>query len=378
MRRPRLKGQKCMSAKTTISEVTVRCFEIPTDRPESDGTLKWTHTGVITVQLKAGDTTGFGLTYAGFSTARLIQDKFVSLLHGQDPMAIPELHAKIGQSIRNIGRDGVAATAISAVDVALWDLKGKLLGSSLANLLGAARDRMPIYGSGGFTSYSTEELQEQLGGWAAAGIRWVKMKVGREPDRDPERVRAARSAIGAGTGLFVDANGAYDVRQAVTLGERFNDDARIVWFEEPVSSDDLAGMRFVRDHLPAPVQVAAGEYGYDLDYFRHFLEADAVDVLQADITRCGGVSGFMAIASLAEAFHKPLSSHCAPALHVAVGCTAPTFRHAEYFHDHVRIERMLFENVPEPVGGSLAPAWDEPGLGLHPQLKAIESHEKSF
>jgi L-alanine-DL-glutamate epimerase-like enolase superfamily enzyme len=362
----------------TISEITVRSFEIPTDRPESDGTLKWTHTGVITVQLKAGEATGFGLTYAGFSTARLIQDKFVSLLHGQDPMAIPQLHAKLEQSIRNIGRDGVAATAVSAVDLALWDLKGKLLGVSLANLLGTARDRMPIYGSGGFTSYSIEELQGQLGGWAAAGIRWVKMKVGRDPDRDPERVRAARGAIGVQTGLFVDANGAYDVRQAVTLGEKFNDDARIVWFEEPVSSDDLAGMRFVRDHLPAPVQVAAGEYGYDLDYFRHFLEADAVDVLQADITRCGGVSGFMAIASVAEAFHKPLSSHCAPALHVAVGCAAPTFRHGEYFHDHVRIERMLFANAPEPVDGSLVPAWDEPGLGLHPQLKAIESHEKRF
>ncbi|MBV9998271.1 MAG: mandelate racemase [Verrucomicrobia bacterium] len=365
-------------SKVTISEVTLRWFEIPTDRPESDGTLEWTHTGVVTVQVKAGETTGFGLTYAGFSTARLIQEKFVSLLQGQDPMAIPELHAKLGQSIRNIGRDGVAATAISAVDLALWDLKGKLLGISLAALLGAARDQVPIYGSGGFTSYSTGELQEQLGGWAAAGIQWVKMKVGREPDRDPERVRAARSAIGAGTGLFVDANGAYDVRQAVTLGEKFNDDARIVWFEEPVSSDDLAGMRFVRDHLPAPVQVAAGEYGYDLDYFRRFLEVDAVDVLQADITRCGGVSGFMAIAGLAEAFHKPLSSHCAPALHVAVGCAAPTFRHVEYFHDHVRIERMLFANAPEPVGGSLVPAWDEPGLGLHPQLKAIELHEKSF
>lgn len=367
-----------MGGKPTISEVILRSFEIPTDRPESDGTLEWTNTGVITVQLKAGDATGFGVTYAGLSTARLIQEKFVPLLHGQDPLAIPQLHAKLGQSIRNIGRDGVAATAVSVVDLALWDLKGKLLGVSLANLLGAARDRMPLYGSGGFTSYSIAELQEQLGGWAADGIQWVKMKVGREPDRDPERVRAARGAIGPETGLFVDANGAYDVRQAVALGERFDHDAGIVWFEEPVSSDDLTGMRFVRDHLPSPVQVAAGEYGYDLDYFRYFLEADAVDVLQADITRCGGVTGFMAIASLADAFHKPLSSHCAPALHVAVGCAAPTFRHAEYFHDHVRIERMLFMNAPEPVDGCLVPAWDQPGLGLHPNLEAIESHEKRF
>ena len=365
------------NGETTISDVTIRAFRIPTDRPESDGTLEWQHTGVVTAELKAGGLNGFGLTYAGSATARLIQANFVSILTGQDPFAIPQLQARMVQSIRNVGRDGVAATAVSAIDLALWDLKAKLLGVSLARLIGAARERVPIYGSGGFTSYSIPELEEQLGGWARERIRWVKMKVGRQPDLDPERVRAVRDAVGAETGLFVDANGAYDVRQAIALAETFAGYG-VVWFEEPVSSDDAAGLRFVRDHLPGAIQLAAGEYGYDLDYFRHFLQTDAVDVLQADITRCGGVTGFMAIAGLAEAFHKPLSSHCAPALHVAVGCAAPTFRHAEYFHDHVRIERMLFADAPQPVEGNLVPEWDRPGLGLEPRFEAIERFEQHF
>ena len=366
-----------MKDKQRISEVTVRAYQIPTDRPESDGTLEWTHTGVIVVELKAGDLVGFGLTYAGLSTARLIQDQFAPLLLGRTPMAVRQVHSKLVQSIRNIGRDGVAATAVSAVDLALWDLKAKLVGVSLANLLGSVRERVPLYGSGGFTSYSVVELQAQLERWAQEGLRWVKMKVGRQPDRDPERVRAARSAVTSKTGLFVDANGAYHARQAVTLAEQF-EESDVMWFEEPVSSDDVTGLRFVREHLPRTIQVAAGEYGYNLDSFRCFLEADAVDVLQADITRCGGVTSFMAIANLAEAFHKPLSSHCAPALHVAVGCAASTFCHAEYFHDHVRIEDMLFHDAPRPIDGSLTPDWDQLGLGLLPDLRAVKEYEKRF
>jgi len=363
--------------KQIISEVNVHAYQIPTDRPESDGTLEWNHTGVIVVELKAGDLVGFGLTYAGPSTARLIQDQFAPLLLGGAPVALRQLRTKLVQSVRNSGREGVAATAVSAVDLALWDLKAKLIGVSLANLLGPTRERVPLYGSGGFTSYSVAELQAQLERWAQQGLRWVKMKVGRQPDRDPERVRAARSAVTSETGLFVDANGAYDARQALRLAERF-EESGVLWFEEPVSSDDVTGLRFVREHLPRAIQVAAGEYGYNLDSFRRFLEADAVDVLQADITRCGGVTGFMAIASVAEAFHKPLSSHCAPALHVAVGCAASTFCHAEYFYDHVRIEDMLFQNAPKPIDGTLTPDWDQLGLGLLPDLQAVEEYEKSF
>src|SRR5581483_12032583 len=110
---------------------------------------------------------------------------------------------------RNLGRDGITSMAVSAVDVALWDLKGKLLGVPVCRLLAAARERVPVYGSGGFTSYSDAQLGAQLSGWVHDGIPRVKMKVGRDPADDPRRVAVARNAIGDATELFVDANGAY-------------------------------------------------------------------------------------------------------------------------------------------------------------------------
>jgi L-alanine-DL-glutamate epimerase-like enolase superfamily enzyme len=254
--------------------------------------------------------------------------------------------------------------AISAVDVALWDLKAKLLGRPLFKLLGAARDAAPVYGSGGFTSYSDRQLHDQLGGWAKQGIPRVKMKVGTHPEDDVRRVKVAREAIGPGAELFVDANGAYSRKQALAFAGRFAD-LGVTWFEEPVPSDDLDGLRSVRDDGPAGMDVAAGEYGYQPLYFRRMLEAGAVDVLQADATRCGGVTGFVKAATVCEAFGLPLSAHCAPAVHLHPCCTITVaFRHLEYFHDHARIERMLFDGAREPVNGILRPDPDRPGLGI--------------
>ncbi|HZX33514.1 MAG TPA: enolase C-terminal domain-like protein, partial [Rhodocyclaceae bacterium] len=293
----------------------------------------------------------------------LIRDRFVPLLSGRDALATNARWADMAVAIRNLGRPGICSMAMSVVDAALWDLKAKCLEVSLATLLGKARPVIPIYGSGGFTSYSTEELQEQLGGWAQQGFGRVKMKIGRHPDQDVERVTAAAQAIGRNTQLFVDANGAYNRKQALYFSERFAD-LRVAWFEEPVSSDDLAGLRLLRDRGPAGMAISAGEYGYDLPYFRRMLEAQAVDILQADATRCGGITGFLGVAALCEAFNLPLSSHCAPALHVPLCCAARPTVHLEYFHDHARIEGMLFDGAPQPANGTLAPADDRPGLGL--------------
>jgi L-alanine-DL-glutamate epimerase-like enolase superfamily enzyme len=268
------------------------------------------------------------------------------------------------RAVRNLGREGLAATAISAIDAALWDLKAKLLGVPLARLLGRCREAIPIYGSGGFTSYSDEELIEQLSGWVEREeCRWVKMKVGMEPDGDPRRVCAARGAIGEQAELFVDANGAYTQQQAVGLAHRFAAD-RVAWFEEPVSSDDLSGLREIRSQVPAGMEVAAGEYAYTIDYVRHMLEARAVDVQQADVTRCGGITAFLQIAALCEAHHIDLSGHCAPSLHLPVACAVPRVRHLEWFHDHVRIEHLLFDGAPRARAGAIAPDLSVPGLGL--------------
>jgi L-alanine-DL-glutamate epimerase-like enolase superfamily enzyme len=346
-----------------IDVVRTATFVIPTDAPESDGTLEWNRTTLVVVEIDAGGATGLGYTYADRATAAVVRDVLAEAVAGVDIFAIATAASRMLERIRNLGRPGIAAMAISAVDVALWDLKARLLDLPLAVLLGMARPATPIYGSGGFTSYSIGQLQRQLGGWAEQGLPFVKMKVGRHPGDDPHRVRAAREAIGGATQLFVDANGAYGRKQALALARLFAElDVR--WFEEPVSSDDLPGLRLVRDRAPDGMDVAAGEYGYDPFYFRRMLDAGAVDVLQADATRCGGVSGFVAAHALADAHGLPLSAHCAPALHLHLGCALGRVRHLEYFHDHQRIEGMLFDGAVSPRNGALAPDLTRPGLGL--------------
>ena len=344
-----------------IEGITARVFRIPTDAPEADGTIAWEHTTMVLVEVSAGGQRGMGYTYSAPAAASIIEGVLAEKIRRQNAFDIPALWLAMVGAVRNVGWRGVCATAISAVDTALWDLKAKLLGLPLYALLGAERDKVPIYGSGGFTSYSIDRLQSQLAGWVEKeGCRWVKMKIGSQPDDDLQRVQAAQRAIGEAT-LFVDANGAYGRKQALSFAERF---AGVGWFEEPVSSDDLDGLRFIRERAPAAMEIAAGEYGYDPFYFRRMVEAGAVDVLQADATRCGGITGFLKAAAIADAFSIPLSAHTAPALHLHVCCAAPRLRHLEWFHDHVRIEHGVFDGAPVPRNGVIAPDAARPGLGL--------------
>lgn len=346
-----------------VENLTVSVFSVPTETPESDGTLEWNATTMVLVEVTAGKEAGLGYSYADASTALLVGSLLADVVRGRNAFDVSGVHAAMVQAIRNLGRPGIASMAISAVDTALWDLKAKLMGASMLDLLGAARDRVPIYGSGGFTSYSIERLQEQLGGWAASGLRMVKMKIGRKPGDDVGRVRAAREAVGPDVQLFVDANGAYSRVQALSMAERLAEfDVR--WFEEPVPSDDLEGLRLLRDRAPAGMNIAAGEYGYDVLYFRRMLAAGAVDVLQADATRCGGLTGFLAAAAVCDAFEHPFSFHCAPTLHAAAACAVPRFWVGEFFFDHVRIEKMFFDGFLEPEHGALEPDRSRPGFGL--------------
>jgi L-alanine-DL-glutamate epimerase-like enolase superfamily enzyme len=341
----------------------VSVYTVPTDAPESDGTLTWDSTTLVLVQIDAGDQSGIGYSYADRATAVLIGDTLAAVIEGRDAMDIAGAWAAMVASIRNLGRPGIASMAIAAVDIALWDLKAKLLDLPLCRLLGTVRQTVPVYGSGGFTSYTDAQLREQFAGWVRAGIGMVKMKVGREPQRDLARARVARAAIGEDTELFVDANGAYSRKQALALAASFAE-CGVRWFEEPRPSDDLQGLRLLRDRAPPGMDIAAGEYGYDSGYFRRMLQAQAVDVLQADATRCAGITGFMRAAALCEAFAIPLSAHCAPSIHAHPACAAQPVRHIEYFHDHVRIEQMLFDGALAPIGGALRPDLSRHGLGL--------------
>ncbi|WP_246795036.1 enolase C-terminal domain-like protein [Burkholderia perseverans] len=359
-----------LSKQPEIGDVRARVCRVPTERPEADGTLEWNETTIVIVELDAGPVTGLGYTYADAGAAALIAATLAPLLRGRHACDIPAAVAALWRAVRNIGRAGIAASAISALDIALWDAKAKLAGLPLASLVGRARERVERYGSGGFTSYDLPTLAAQLEGWRRDGMAACKIKIGARDASDPSRLRVAREALGPDGVLFVDANGAYTPRGATGFADAaaaFD----IAWFEEPVSSDDLDGLRFVREHASAYCEIAAGEYCYVPDDFRRLLAHGAVDVLQADATRCGGVSGFLAAGALADAHHVDLSAHCAPALHRQLACMVPRMRHIEWFHDHVRIERLLFDGAPEPGGASVASDNGEPGLGL--LLKAADA-----
>ncbi|HVN94026.1 MAG TPA: enolase C-terminal domain-like protein [Terracidiphilus sp.] len=346
-----------------IKRVDVSAYTIPTDAPEGDGTFKWNSTTLVLAEVHAGGEIGIGYTYGNKATAVVAEELGEKCLKDRAALDLPAIHESMVEQVRNDGSRGIASMAISALDIALWDLKAKILRCSVSDLLGQAKPSVAAYGSGGFTTYSNQQLTGQLSGWVSEGIPRVKMKIGAEPEKDLDRVRVARGAIGAETELFVDANGAYSAREALKSAERFVDYG-VTWFEEPVSSDHLADLRRIRDRAPGGMDIAAGEYGYDSFYFRRMLKAEAVDVLQLDATRCKGFTGFLEGAAIAASFGCPISAHCAPSLHMHVGCAIAGFRHVEYFHDHARIERMLFDGFIAPVDGQLIPDRSRPGLGL--------------
>jgi L-alanine-DL-glutamate epimerase-like enolase superfamily enzyme len=356
-----------------IERLDVSAFTIPTSTPEADGTLAWNNTTIVVVQAEAGGTCGLGYTYADIATAQLIDSILKNVVLCKSATDVAAAWIAMVGAIRNLGRSGICSMAIAAVDNCLWDLKARLLRTSLVKLLGATRIQVPVYGSGGFTSYSVSELQSQLRGWTVEGISAVKMKVGTCPADDVARVGAVRKAIGPGVRLFVDANGAYGRKQALEKAQQFRD-LDVVWFEEPVSSDDLEGLHLIRDRAPAGMEIAAGEYGYDAVYFRRMLECGAVDVLQADATRASGVTGFLQADALCQASNLPLSAHTAPSLHGHLCCAAISARDVEYFHDHVRIEQMFFDGALQAQHGMLRPDFTRPGLGLEMKYPDIEKY----
>ncbi len=353
-----------------VESVSVRAYTVPTDTPESDGTLQWDRTTIVIVQTAAMGRTGLGYTYATPAAGRLIRDVLASVVSNLNPFDIPACWHAMTETVRNNGDTGLCRMAIAAVDVSLWDLKAKLLELPLVRLLGGVRQEIPAYGSGGFTSYSVEQLQEQLGTWASEGFSMVKMKIGRQIADDPHRILAARQAIGGDVALFVDANGGYSLKQALALAAHFPEWG-VFWYEEPVPHSDLEGLHLLRSRIPGGTEVSIGEYGFDADYFRRVIAAKAVDVLQADATRCG-ITGFLQAGTLCEAGHLPLSSHCAPSLHLHVCCALPPVRHMEYFHDHVRIEHLFFDGAATADRGVLRPDLTRPGLGL--EFKQQDAH----
>lgn len=368
-----------MSVDARIDEVSARVYEIPTDAPEADGTLSWSSTTLVLAEVAAGGRRGIGYTYADGACAPLINGPLAGTITGHGALDVPGRWQAMVRAMRNNGRPGLVSCAISAVDTALWDLKGKLLGLPVCRLLGMAHDAVPIYGSGGFTTYDEGTTRAQLERWVDEwNIPRVKIKIGEswgsDERRDLDRIALSRKVIGPDVELYVDANGGYRRKQAIRVAHAMADHD-VTWFEEPVSSDDLAGLREVRDQVTP--DVAAGEYGYDLAYFNRMLAAGAVDCLQIDVTRCGGITDWLRAAAVAAAHNVDVSGHCAPNLHAHVASAIPNLRHLEYFHDHHRIEHMLFDGALAPAGGALRPDQCRPGLGLEFKHADAEAYRKA-
>ena len=355
-----------------IEALDVRACTLATEHgPESDGTAVWNATTMVIAEPRAAGVTGIGYSYVAAAAAGVIRDLLAPVVIGTSAFAIPAAMAAMRATARNHGLTGLVACAISAVDIALWDLKAKLAGVALADLLGPARTRVPVYASGGFTSESLDTLAEEVAGYAADGHRRVKIKVGREPAQDIHRVRVVRDAVGLGVELMVDANGAYSRKQALGLAERFAE-LGVVYFEEPVSADDLDGLRLIRDRAPAGMAIAAGEYGYDASYFRRML--DSVDILQADATRACGVTGVLHANAMCVARSMPLSSHCAPSIHAHVDAAVTRLAHLEYFRDHARMEAELFDGVLPVERGEIAYDPQRSGLGIALRESEVRRH----
>ena len=214
-----------MRQEYSITGGSIDLYTIPTDAPEADGTFSWDSTSMVLVQLECGSTRALGYTYADAGTAAVARKLLEEVVLGSNPFCHAATLQQMLRNIRNLGETGIAMMAVSAIDNAIWDLRARLLDIPLVSLLGQVRTGIPVYGSGGFTSYTDRQLSDQLGGWASNGFASVKMKIGTHPDKDPARVEVARMAIGDGCDLFVDANGAYTVTQAIELAQRFADRA---------------------------------------------------------------------------------------------------------------------------------------------------------
>jgi L-alanine-DL-glutamate epimerase-like enolase superfamily enzyme len=361
------------SPEPVIEGLDVAVYRLPTDQPEADGTLPWDATTAVVASARGGGVTGLGWTYADSSAAAMVRGLLADVVLGRPALDPPGAGHAMARAARNAGVPGLVAMAISAVDVALWDLKARLLELPLFRLLGAVREDAAVYASGGFTSYDDAATRAQLEGWLRRGLDQAKIKIGESwgtvVDRDLARTHLAREVLGDGVRLHVDANGGYTAKQAVRVGRQL-DDLGVVWFEEPVSSDDLAGLRLVRDSLDC--DVAAGEYGARLHDFAALCAAGAVDCLQVDASRCGGVTEWQRAAAVAAGHLLEVSAHCVPNLHAHLAVATSNLRHIEWFHDHEGFERRLFHGALDPERRRVRPAGDAPGLGLTLRVDDVE------
>jgi len=359
-----------------ITDVTTTLLRIPGLPGIQDATIRHRESGRggLFVHLKTdAGLEGFA---PGIGTARgVIHDVLKPLLVGQDPLAHERVWDDMFWRVRGFGRKGVAFSAISAVDIALWDLKAKIFGVPLYRLLGPYTDTVPIYGSGGWTSFTEDELVREQVGYVERGIPRVKMKVakdfGRAEAEDLRRLAAVRKAVGDGVEIFVDANNGFYAKQAIGFARRMAD-YDVHWFEEPVLADDIAGLAAIARAIDIPV--ATGEHEYTKYGFKALIEAGGADIVQPDVGRVGGVTEWLKVAHLAHAFNLPVAPHAVQLVHLHLACATPNLKVVEYLGVSEETDKLFYTEFPEPKDGLWSPYADRPGLGLELDPHAVERY----
>lgn len=350
-----------------ITRVLSELLHVPLSRPRaspteaSAGRLNHIIVLLVHVHTDAG-LTGLGFAYAlqgsGRAMLALAEDDLAPLVVGEDPLDHERLAAKVYWRLQTIGRRGLVQQVYSAIDVALWDLKGKAAGLPLYKLLGGARESTAVYGSDtAWLWMSPEEILDASRPYLDQGMMGIKVKVGADPEADAERLTQLREALGDEVWLGVDANERYDYGTALAMGHFFEDEIGADWFEEPITCEDIAGHARLASKLEIPI--AAGEMLFALDEFRAYLERDALAVVQPDVTRLAGLTGWLKVAALAETNHRPLSPHLLPEIGVHLACGLPAVTSVEY----MPWLYPIFADPPKIEQGRLVPP-PGPGLGL--------------
>jgi L-alanine-DL-glutamate epimerase-like enolase superfamily enzyme len=363
----------------TIDSVTVHLVSARAGEGLADATRKVEKIGYAIVRIRTSEgIEGIGVTYhevGGEATKSLIDEAIAPRLIGRDPFDTEVLWNEFFGYLRGVGRKGLAFGALSAVDIALWDIKGKALGMPLYKLFGGGRTAVPVYASGGWTSYSDEKLVEEVQGMLDRGFSTVKVKVGVEggtnPNRDLARVRKLREAIGPDVRLLLDANNCWDAATAARFANRVAEYDPFL-LEEPVFADDIPGLaRFKRS---TDIPLGTGEHEYTRFGVRDLLLADAVDVVQADGARVGGFTEMLKIAALTQAWNVPFAPHAMENIHLHLLAAIPNGLFLERLLLFEDVTARVFADAPVPIDGHLHVP-DLPGLGLALDLDYVLAHD---
>lgn len=364
-----------------IAAAQVHLVAAPVEAGFADATRKIETLGFVIVRIITDDgQEGIGITYnevGGEATAELIRRTMVPRLIGRDPLETEVIWQEFFHYLRGVGRKGLTYCALSAVDIALWDLKGKLLGVPVYKLLGGNSTRVPVYASGGWTSYSDDELVAEVTGMVAMGYTAVKFKVGVSGGtnlrRDAERVRKVREAVGPDIRLMIDANNCFDAARAVQLANRIRE-FDIFFFEEPVLADDIPGLARFRRGTDIPL--ATGEHEYTKFGVRDLLVNEATDIVQVDGARVGGYTELIKCAALTQAWNVKFAPHAMEHVHLHFAAATPNVLFLERLLIFEGVSDKIFKNAPAPVDGIMEIP-DLPGLGLALDLEFVRECEVS-